>query len=74
MKIDNIDIESTINEARRLLKEDSNVSPALAAIINVLFVIVTLMANRYGLNSNNSSKPPSTDNKKIPSTRKKSKK
>jgi len=76
LKIDNIDIDSTLNEAKRLLNEDKNISPALVAIINVLLLLVTLMANRMGLNSSNSSKPPSTDNKKpsIKPTRKKTNK
>lgn len=72
MKIDNIDIDATLREVERLLEEDKNISPALAAIINVLLMLVKLMANRAGLNSSNSSKPPSTDNNKIKPTRKKS--
>ncbi len=72
MKIDNIDIDATLSEVKRLLKEDKNISPALAAIINVLLMLVKLMANRAGLNSTNSSKPPSTDNKTIKPTRKNS--
>ena len=72
MKIDNIDIDATLSEAKRLLDEDKNISPALASIINVLLLVIKLMANRSGLNSSNSSKPPSSDNKKITPTRKKS--
>ena len=72
MKIDNIDIDATFSEVERLLEEDKNISPALVSIINVLLLLVKLMANRAGLNSSNSSKPPSTDNKKIKPTRKKS--
>ncbi len=72
MKIDNIDIDKTLNEVERLLEEDKNISPALIAMINVLLILVKLMANRMGLNSSNSSKPPSTDTKKIAPTRKKS--
>lgn len=72
MKIDNIDIDATLSEAERLLEEDKNISPALSAIINVLLMLVKLMTNRAGLNSSNSSKPPSTDKHKIKPTRKKS--
>ncbi|MFT7562267.1 MAG: hypothetical protein ACI93R_004202, partial [Flavobacteriales bacterium] len=46
MKIENIDINSTLTEVERLLKEDKNISPALASIINVLLMLVKLMANR----------------------------
>ena len=72
MKIENID--ATLSEAERLLKEDKNISLAIAAIINVLLLLVKLLTNRAELNSSNSSKPPSTDNNKIKSTRKKSSK
>lgn len=74
MKIDNIDIDATLSEVERLLEEDKNISPALASIINVLLLLVKLMTNRAGLNSSNSSKPPSTDKHTIKSTRKKSSK
>ena len=67
-----IDIEKTLSDVERLLKEDKNISMNLTAMINVLLIIVKLMANRMGLNSSNSSKPPSTDTKKITPTRKKS--
>lgn len=72
MKIDNIDIDATFSEVERLLEEDKNISPALTSIINVLLLLVKLMANRAGLNSSNSSKPPSSDSNKIKPTRKKS--
>ena len=72
MKIDNIDIDATLTEVKRLLEDDKNISPALVSIINVLLLMVKLMANRAGLNSSNSSKPPSTDAQKIKPTRKKS--
>lgn len=74
MKIENIDIDATLNEVERLLQEDKNISPALVSVINVLLLLVKLMANRAGLNSRNSSQPPSTDHKKTQSTRKKSNK
>ncbi len=72
MRIDNIDIDATLSEVERLLEEDKNISPALVSIITVLLLLVKLLTNRAGLNSSNSSKPPSTDNKKLKPTRKKS--
>lgn len=61
MKLDNIDIDATLNDIERLLKEDKQVSPTLKATITLLVTLVKLLSNRIGLNSNNSSKPPSTD-------------
>ena len=75
MKIEEIDVTTTIENTRNLLAEDQQVSPALKASIELLLLLVTLLLNRLGLNSNNSSKPPSSDpnrekKKKVPSDRK----
>ncbi len=61
MKIEAINVEETIENTRKLLAEDSNISPALKSSIELLLVLVTLLLNQLGLNSKNSSKPPSTD-------------
>src|SRR5271156_2533919 len=61
MKLENIDINKTVEEARDLLNKEKNISPSLKAVIKVLFLIISLMVNRFNLNSKNSSKPPSQD-------------
>ncbi len=61
MTVDNIDIEATLSDLARLLKEDKNISPALKSTITVLMLVVKLLANKLGLNSHNSSKSPSSD-------------
>lgn len=61
MKLEDIDVESTIENTQRLLDEDQSVSPALKASFVLLLLLVTLLLNRLGLNSSNSSKPPSSD-------------
>jgi transposase len=61
MKIENIDVKKTLEHARELLDADKNISPALKSIFEVLLVIITLLMNRFNLNSKNSSKPPSSD-------------
>lgn len=61
MKIENIDVNKTLDKARELLDADKNISPALKSIFEVLIVIITLLMNRFTLNSKNSSKPPSSD-------------
>lgn len=43
------------------LELEESLSPALKSLITVLIVVVKLLVNRVGLNSRNSSKPPSTD-------------
>lgn len=61
MKIENIDIEATIEKARGLIAEDEKMSTATKSIVEILIVLISLLANRLNLNSKNSSKPPSTD-------------
>ena len=56
-----IDINQTIDEVKSLLADDDNISPALRASIKMLIVVVSLLTDKVGLNSRNSSKPPSTD-------------
>jgi transposase len=61
MKIENINVNETVEKARALLANEKNISFAFKAVIEVLFLVITLLMNRFNLNSKNSSKPPSTD-------------
>lgn len=70
LKVENIDVISAIESTRDLLKKDKNTSLALKAAFELLITVITLLINQKGLNSTNSSKPPSQD----PNRKKKSKK
>jgi transposase len=70
--VDHINIDQTLSEVERLLKDDKQISPALKSLISVLVVVIKLLTNRVGLNSSNSSKPPSSDINKKNQDRKKS--
>lgn len=61
MKIDNIDINETLEEAKAQLDKEKNISPSFKALLKILFVVITLLINRLTLNSSNSSKPPAAD-------------
>ena len=61
MKIENIDIEATIEKVRILVSEDKQLSAGLKSMIELLILIITLLVNSLNLNSTNSSKPPSSD-------------
>ena len=61
MKIESIDVKATIENTRKLLDNDPDVSPALKNAFEVLLMLVTVLINQLGLNSRNSSKPPSSD-------------
>ena len=75
MKIDNIDIQATIEKAQILVREDKQLSAATKSMFEILILVITLLANRLNLNSTNSSKPPSSDpNRKKQAKRKPGKK
>jgi transposase len=61
LKIEDIDVDSSINSVKELLRKEKDLSPALRSALEVLLVLVALLLNRITLNSKNSSKPPSTD-------------
>lgn len=61
MKVENIDIQATVDKARKLIAKDQQMSEATKSMFEVLILVITLLANRIGLNSTNSSKPPSSD-------------
>jgi transposase len=72
VKIDSVDIDTAINNVQKLLEEDKTISNSLKAAISVLLILVKTLTNRLGLNSKNSSKPPSTDDKSKRKTNKNS--
>ena len=75
MKIKNINIKATLEKARQLIDEDTQISAATRSIVEILILIITLLANRLNLDSSNSSKPPSNDpNRKKRTSRKSGKK
>ena len=61
MKIENIDIQAAIDNAKKLVQQDKSLSPSVEAVINLLLMIITLLVNQKNLNSKNSSIPPSSD-------------
>lgn len=56
-----INIDETIAKAKTMLEEDKQISPGLRAMVEMLLMIVVMLTGRMGLNSKNSSKPPSSD-------------
>jgi transposase len=61
VELKDIDIDATLKNAKELLEQEKDLSPAIKATMDILILVVHLFANRVGLNSRNSSKPPSTD-------------
>ncbi|MBM7074173.1 hypothetical protein JQC92_19425 [Shewanella sp. 202IG2-18] len=60
MKVSGIDIDATIAHVRQQLETDNTVIPVLKLAIEALLMVILILANRLGMNSKNSSKPPST--------------
>jgi len=63
MKIENVDVNNTIKKAKDALNSEKNLSSSTKSAFELLLTLSSLLINRLGLNSKNSSKPPSTDNK-----------
>lgn len=61
MKIENIDIEATIEKAQAFIYQDEHMSASTKSMFEVLVLIISSLANRLNLNSTNSSKPLSSD-------------
>ena len=61
MTLNNENVQETIASAKALLEKEKNISPALRAVFQLLFVFMQAMLERLSINSKNSSKPPSSD-------------
>ncbi len=72
MALSDINVSDALDSARGELAQAHDVSPALKASMELLIVIVSLLSNQLGLNSRNSSKPPSTDQNREKKSRAKS--
>ena len=70
MTINNINIEETLENAKRHLAEEKEIPFATKSLMELLLLVISLLVERLNLDSSNSSKPPSQD----PNRKKKSKK
>lgn len=61
MTINKIDIPELIANAKERMAQEEHLSPALRATFEILLTVIVLLAERFALNSKNSSTPPSSD-------------
>jgi transposase len=61
MKLADINITEIVEQTKNQLQKDTALTPALKMSIELILVVLVLLANRLGLNSQNSSIPPSQD-------------
>ena len=73
MTIEGLNTRSALERAQKLLSEEKGLSPAFKAAMEAIFFLLAVLLDRFSINSQNSSKPPSEDkNRKRGSNRKKS--
>ena len=61
MKVENIDIGKLLEDAKQQITEDKTLSSGMKTTVNLLILVISLLINKLGINSSNSSKPPSQD-------------
>lgn len=73
MTVGKVNISDALKRVEALLLEDKSVSPQVRALMELLVLIVNLLLEKMGLNSKNSSIPPSKDPKRERGSKKKGK-
>jgi len=53
MTVENIDVNTALEKARKVLNEDKELSSTTSAIFQLLITIVTILLNQKTLNSRN---------------------
>lgn len=61
MTVGKIDISETVKDVERTLREDTSISPQVQALLKLLVAVINVLLGKLGLNSTNSSTPPSKD-------------
>jgi transposase len=61
MTLNKINVTDTINQARKMLKDNPKIPSEFAAVVLVLLTLLEVLLMRFGKNSKNSSIPPSQD-------------
>lgn len=72
MKINGIDIQASVTKIKQQIETDKEISDSLRMTFELLLLIIELLYQRLGLNSNNSSIPPSQDQNRKRETKNKS--
>ena len=61
VSVGKINLSETLASVEQRLRSDRSISPAVRAMIELLVTIIQLLVAKLGLNSSNSSIPPSQD-------------
>ena len=72
MTIGKVNISDALKHVESMLGQDKSVSPQVRAMMELLVIIINLLLGKLGLNSENSSIPPSKDPKRPRGSKRKS--
>ena len=61
MTVENFDVSATIERVKEQLEKEQDMSENMRSLVEMLLMTVTLLVNKLGQNSRNSSKPPAAD-------------
>lgn len=61
MKVGNFEASTIVKKASDALENDKNISISTKQIFKLALILISTLLNKLGLNSSNSSKPPSSD-------------
>ena len=73
MTIGKVNISEALKDVDTLLRKDKSASPQMRAMMELLVVVINLLLNKLGINSSNSSTPPSKDPNRKRGSKKKTK-
>lgn len=61
MNLSSINIREVVGQTKQQLEQDKTITPVLKASIDLILMVVLMLADKFGLHSQNSSIPPSQD-------------
>jgi transposase len=61
MSVGKIDVTAALKSVEKTLRDDASLSPHVRALMDLLVAIIHLLLGKLGINSTNSSTPPSQD-------------
>ena len=61
MSLGKLDVTGTLKQVEAMLRQDTTIAPPVRAMLELLVVVIHLLLAKLGLNSTNSSTPPSKD-------------
>jgi len=71
--IDKLNITDALKNANKMIRDDKSLSPQMRSMVELLIVIISLLTAKLGVNSSNSSTPPSQDPKRPRGSKRKTK-